>query len=196
MYIRFGSSSSHIKNIDFFGLPSQPIARSLEFGTSTNLKSTLWTLAGGYTVLQGDWGNFDALAGFRYLGVNSTTDFNLGLTLTGPRGASQTFGGIGSLSGSEGIWNGIGGVRGRIRLGISVCSFRIISISAQVPTDLAGRGGTGLSDRPGRGVVFWPARVLVIRAGRRGPGASLGSWWADDCGELQLLVDCQTDQAI
>jgi hypothetical protein len=118
MYMSLGSSSSHIKSVDFFGAPSQPIARSLELGTSTNLKTTIWTLAGGYTVVQGDWGNFDVLAGFRYLGVNSSTDYNLGVTLTGPLGGSQTFGGGGgNLSGSQAIWNAIGGVHGRIRLG-------------------------------------------------------------------------------
>jgi hypothetical protein len=36
--------------------------------------------------LQEDWGNFDLIAGFRYLGVNATTNFNLALSLTGPRG--------------------------------------------------------------------------------------------------------------
>ncbi|HME21247.1 MAG TPA: hypothetical protein VKI44_07825, partial [Acetobacteraceae bacterium] len=41
----------------------------------------------------------------------------LGLTLTGPAGNSAGFGGIGGVSGSGNLWNGIGGFRGRIRLG-------------------------------------------------------------------------------
>ena len=49
--------------------------------------------------------------------MNATIDYSLGLTLTGPRGNGATFGGIGSVSGSGDIWNGIGGFRGRIRLG-------------------------------------------------------------------------------
>jgi hypothetical protein len=48
--------------------------------------------------------------------VNATTDYSLGLTVTGPRGNGATFGGVGSVSGSGNIWNGIGGFRGRIRL--------------------------------------------------------------------------------
>jgi hypothetical protein len=166
MYMSLGSSSSHIKQIDFFGLPSQPIARELELGTSTNLKSTLWTLAGGYTVLQGDWGNFDAIAGFRYLGVNSSTDFNLGLTLTGPRGASQAFGGIGNLSGSEGIWNGIGGVRGRIRLGdmglFIPYYFDIGAGGSQLTWQVAG----GLGYQAGRAGVSLTYRYLSFEQGR------------------------------
>ena len=34
-----------------------------------NMNATIWTLAGGYTLLQGDWGNFDVIAGFRYLAM-------------------------------------------------------------------------------------------------------------------------------
>jgi hypothetical protein len=82
-----------------------------------NLNAKVWTLAGGYTLVQGDWGNFDVIAGFRYLGMPITIDYNLGLTLTGPRGNGATFGGIGSASGTANLWNGIGGFRGRIRLG-------------------------------------------------------------------------------
>jgi hypothetical protein len=82
-----------------------------------NLTSEVWTLAGGYTMAEGDWGNFDAIAGFRYLGLNVRTNYSLGLTLTGPRGNGATFGGIGSVSASRNLWNGIGGFRGRIRFG-------------------------------------------------------------------------------
>ena len=74
-------------------------------------------MAGGYTVAQGDWGNFDAIAGFRLLDVNARVNYSLGLTIEGPRGNGATFGGIGSVSGSGDIWNGIGGFRGRLRLG-------------------------------------------------------------------------------
>jgi hypothetical protein len=57
------------------------------------------------------------IVGFRYFGVNSTTNYSLGRTLTGPLGNGATFGGSGSVSGSAAIWNGIGGFRGRVHLG-------------------------------------------------------------------------------
>jgi hypothetical protein len=116
IYLNESATSSHFRSVDFAGLPSQPISRSVERSNGTSLNSKVWTLAGGYTVMQGDWGNFDVIAGFRYLGVDSTTDFDLALTLTGPRGNGATFGGIGSVSSSASIWNGIGGFRGRIRI--------------------------------------------------------------------------------
>jgi len=116
MYLNVSGIAAHFKSIDFVGVPSQPISRSLQTSTGTRLDTTIWTLAGGYTLLQGDWGNFDVIAGFRYAGANDTTDYSLGLTVTGPRGNGATFGGIGGVSGSANIWNGIGGFRGRIRI--------------------------------------------------------------------------------
>jgi hypothetical protein len=116
VYTNANAGSTNIRSLDFFGLPSMPISRSLETSTSSRMAATVWTLAGGYTVLEGDWGNFDLLAGFRYLGVNSTTNYSLDLTVVGPRGNGASFGGIGGISASRTIWNGIVGLRGRIRL--------------------------------------------------------------------------------
>ena len=119
MYTRFSASgdNSHIISVDFDGRPRIPISRATQLHIGTTLGTTIWTLAGGYTVLQGDWGNLDVIAGLRLLAVNATTDFSLGLTITGPRGNGATFGGTGGISTSQDIWNGIGGIRGRIRLG-------------------------------------------------------------------------------
>jgi hypothetical protein len=120
MFTRFSAtgSSTHIKSVDFDGSPSLPISRSLQTDVGTTSEATIWTLAGGYTVLRGDWGNLDLFAGFRLLAVSARTDFNLALTLTGPRGNGATFGGNGrSISGTQDIWNGIAGFRGNLRLG-------------------------------------------------------------------------------
>jgi hypothetical protein len=76
----------------------------------------IWTTAGGYTVLQGDWGNLDAIVGIRYLGFTARTDYKLSVMITGPRGNGVTFGGTGYLSGTNNIFDGIAGFRGRIRI--------------------------------------------------------------------------------
>ncbi|MGA8197724.1 MAG: hypothetical protein WB902_30660 [Acetobacteraceae bacterium] len=117
MYLNVGGVASQIKSVNFLGLPSISISRTLQTSVGMNLNAKIWTLAGGYTVLTGDWGNFDVIAGFRYLGIPISLDFSLALTLTGPRGNGATFGRIGSVSGTANLWNGIGGFRGRIRLG-------------------------------------------------------------------------------
>ena len=84
--LNVGGVASQIKSVNFLGLPSIPISRTLQTSVGMNLNAKIWTLAGGYTVLNGDWGNFDVIAGFRYLGIPISLDFSLALTLTGPRG--------------------------------------------------------------------------------------------------------------
>jgi hypothetical protein len=115
---RFSASTSsvNIKSVDFFGQASVPISRSQETSTGSTLGLAIWTLAGGYTVLQQDWGNLDLIAGFRLLAVDARTDFSLGVSITGPRGNGATFGGNGSVALSRTVVDGIGGFRGRIRI--------------------------------------------------------------------------------
>lgn len=117
MYLNLSTSQTNIRSLNFFGLPSRPISRSLELGTSSTLHSAIWTLAGGYTLVEGNCGNFSVIAGLRYADVDFKTDYNLALTVTGPRGNGATFGGPGSISGGGHLWNGIAGFRGHIRLG-------------------------------------------------------------------------------
>lgn len=116
VYLNVSNTTSHFRSVETTGQRSLPIANSEQFGTGTRLNAAIWALAGGYTAVQGDWGNLDVLAGFRYLHVGSNTNFDLGLTLAGPRGNGATFGRTGTVSASGDIWNGIAGFRGRIRL--------------------------------------------------------------------------------
>jgi hypothetical protein len=117
MYMNLGGTASHITSVNFAGFPSIPISTSVQTRVSMNLNAKIWTLAGGYTLVQDDWGNFDVIAGFRYLGIPINVNYDLALTLIGPRGNGATFGGAGSVSGTANIWNGIGGFRGRVHLG-------------------------------------------------------------------------------
>ncbi len=77
MYTNFSATDSHIRSSTSPAL-TIPISRSLETSTGTTLKTTIWTLAGGYSVLQ-EVGNLDVIAGFRLLRVNARTDFGLAL---------------------------------------------------------------------------------------------------------------------
>lgn len=118
MYIDINSSSfdTRIKSIDVRGRPRLPLTAAASVGSQTNMDSTIWTLAGGYTVLNGEWGNLDVIAGFRYAGISSRTDFNIGVVVTGPFAPRNSFGGAGSISGTADLWNGIAGARGKIRI--------------------------------------------------------------------------------
>jgi len=114
MYLNLGHTASHFRAVTFPGQSPVSISGMAQTHVGLNLDTKIWTLAGGYTVAQGDWGNFDAIAGFRYLGIGARADYSLGVTITGPAGNGATFGGNGNVSGSGGIWNGIGGFRGRL----------------------------------------------------------------------------------
>jgi hypothetical protein len=109
-------SSVNIKSVDFFGQSPIPISRALQTSTGSTLGLQIWTLAGGYTILQNDWGNLDLIAGTRLLAVNARTDFSLALSITGPRGNGATFGGIGDVTASRTVADAIGGLRGRFRI--------------------------------------------------------------------------------
>ena len=117
MYMNLSGVASQFKSVNFPNYPRIPISGLAQASGGMRLSAPIWTLAGGYTLLKGDWGNLDVIAGFRYLGINATIDYSLGFTVTGPRGRSQTFGGVGGVSGSLNLFNGIGGFRGRVNLG-------------------------------------------------------------------------------
>jgi hypothetical protein len=117
IYMNLGGTAAQFRSLNFPNHPAIPISASVQTRTSLDLTSSIWTLAGGYTVVQGGWGNFDAIVGFRYLSVNPRLDYNLALSVAGPRGNGATFGGGGGVSGSGNFWNGVGGFRGRIRVG-------------------------------------------------------------------------------
>jgi hypothetical protein len=119
IYMNLGGTTAQFRTVNFPNHPAIPISTSVQTRASLDLTSSIWTLAGGYTLVQGGWGNFDAIAGIRYLSLNPRIDYNLALTVTGPRGNGATFGGGGSVSGSGNFWNGIGGFRGRFRIGDS-----------------------------------------------------------------------------
>jgi len=111
IYLSLGASSARLRSFDF-GTVHVPIDRDI----GVSLQSTIWTVAGGYTVASGNWGNVDVLAGYRMLAVNETTDFSLAAVITRPDG-SVALGRSGKLSAGRTIWNGIGGIRGRFYLG-------------------------------------------------------------------------------
>ncbi|MDR3472932.1 MAG: hypothetical protein P4M09_14825 [Devosia sp.] len=118
VYLNLGATSAHFNSIKFFNQNPLPITRSSRLFTGLNVNGGIWTLAGGYTVASGDWGRLDVIAGLRYLPLNARLNYNLSVMVSDPSGSGKTFGGAGgSVSGSVDIWNGIGGVRGRIRLG-------------------------------------------------------------------------------
>jgi hypothetical protein len=115
LYMNLGTKQSHISEIHDRGNPAIPVQRTTDI--SARLANTIWTQAGGYTVARGDWGNFEVLVGFRYLGASATTDYALTAAVQAPGGA--TLAANGSLKSTQDVWNGIAGFRGRFLFGDS-----------------------------------------------------------------------------
>jgi hypothetical protein len=119
VWTSFSATSADMKSVNFARLPPHPVSKSVQLSTGTNIKTTLLTLSGGYTVTEGAWGNFVVLAGVRGMQANVRTNYSLALNLVGPRNNGASFGGIGYLGAIENIWNGIAGFRGRIMLPVT-----------------------------------------------------------------------------
>jgi hypothetical protein len=117
VYLNVGGTPVQFKTVNFPNQPAIPVQAGVGSSQGLNEQSTIWTLAGGYTLARGDWGNFDVIAGFRLLQISTRINYSLNLSITGPQGNGAAFGGVGSVSGTGHIWNGIGGFRGRIRIG-------------------------------------------------------------------------------
>ena len=118
MYMRISANASdtRVKQVDFLGASPIPLSREVDLGSSSTLKAAVWTLVGGYTVVQEDWVDLDLMAGFRFGSIHASSDYNLNVSLTGPRGNGVGFGGTGSVTANTSGWNGVAGFRGRFRL--------------------------------------------------------------------------------
>ncbi len=166
IYVSADTGSSRVSAVDIAGVGRNPISSGLSTASNSTLSTALWTLAGSYTVASGDWGHADVLAGFRYLGVEATTNYNVGLTLYGPRGtAGPSFGGSGRFSGREDIWNGIVGVRGRINISDSAFFVPYYLDIGAGGSNFTWQGFTGIGYQTGWAGVQLGWRYLSVNQG-------------------------------
>src|SRR5271166_1363651 len=108
------TKNSHFSSVNL-GLTEIGIPRELQVSTGTRLATTIWSVAGGYTLLQGDWGNLDAVVGIRTLFMGATSNYTLAADIFAP---DQTIALArnGSLNLGVTRVQGIGGVTGRINI--------------------------------------------------------------------------------
>ncbi len=108
MNLGMGLSAARLSSVTGpLGRISIPVG--VQAGASTGLGTTVWTLAGGYTLAAGGWGNIDAIAGTRLLAADATTNYNL----TAGWGNTTVLARSGSLGVNVADWDGIVGTRGR-----------------------------------------------------------------------------------
>lgn len=113
LYMSLGANASKVKDVNFGG---NLVSTTLDLGTSNDIKQTIWTVAGGYNLVQDPKLSLDLIAGARYLYVKSTTNWQLSADVTDP-GTGRVFSKSGTISESGDVWNGIVGVKGRVKLG-------------------------------------------------------------------------------
>jgi hypothetical protein len=118
IYLDLESNHGTVKAVDFGLTARNPLSTSLDAGTQSSLKGGLWELAGSYTAVEGDIVTLDVLGGFRYFSIRASTDWRLTAAVSGPEGG-RSFPTSGSISQGDDLWDGIVGVRGKIRLGRS-----------------------------------------------------------------------------
>ena len=116
IYLDLGGSSSKLRDVNFGGGGNAGVGANLDRGTESSLSGSLWTLMGGYTVTQGDWGHADIVGGFRLFSLNSETNIRLAGDVTAP-GGSASFNRNAKLSESATLFDGIIGMRGRLVIG-------------------------------------------------------------------------------
>ena len=96
IYLNFDDQKGSVRQVNFGGA-----AGTTASGDSrSSLKGVEGMLAGGYTVAPG----VDVIAGLRYFGLEARSDWQLGTT-------------SGNVSRRADLWDGIVGVRGRVRWG-------------------------------------------------------------------------------
>jgi hypothetical protein len=115
IYMDLGGSSSKLRNVDFAGSNGN-VTANLDRGTESSLSGTLWTLMGGYTVTQGDWGHADVVGGFRLFSLTAETNLRLSGDVTAPSGTT-TLNRNARLSDSATLFDGVVGLRGRLVIG-------------------------------------------------------------------------------
>ncbi|MCA3349268.1 MAG: hypothetical protein INF97_01615 [Roseomonas sp.] len=118
IYMDLGGSGSKLRSVDFAG-SNGGVAANLDRGTESSLSGSLWTLMGGYTVTQGDWGHADITGGFRLFSLSAETNLRLSGDVTAP-GGTASLNRNARLSDSATLFDGIVGLRGRFVIGNGV----------------------------------------------------------------------------
>jgi hypothetical protein len=55
VYMNLGGTAAQAKSVNFLSQAPIPIATSVQTSVGMNLNAKIWTVAGGYTALKGDW---------------------------------------------------------------------------------------------------------------------------------------------
>ncbi len=106
IYLDLSDDNAEVRSVT---LPGGVVEIPIDVGTQAGVKGYLWTLAASYTLVRGPAASLDVFAGFRDAQLKPSLDWQF----AGPLGL---FPQAGSASDTAVIWNGIIGLKGKIRL--------------------------------------------------------------------------------
>ena len=120
MYLDLGKSDSKVKSVDFNpGSGPVNVSTSQVGGSAeSSFKGSIWTMVGGYAAVNTPAASLDVIAGFRYLGLEAASKWDLNAAVTLPN-STQTFNRSGSAKKTTDITTLIVGAKGRVNLGQS-----------------------------------------------------------------------------
>lgn len=106
IYLDLSDDNAEVRSVTG---PGGVVEIPVDIGTQSGVKGYLWTLAASYTLLRGPAASLDFFAGFRDAQLKASLDWEF----AGPLGL---FPQSGSASNTTVIWNGLIGLKGKIRL--------------------------------------------------------------------------------
>jgi hypothetical protein len=106
IYLNLSDDNAEVRSVTG---PGGVVEIPIDIGTQSGLKGFLWTLAASYTLFRGPSASLDVFAGFRDAQLKASLDWKF----AGPLGL---FPQTGSASNTTVIWNGLIGLKGKIRL--------------------------------------------------------------------------------
>jgi hypothetical protein len=110
MYLNFNKVKA--RGVTVTG-PAGNVVDGINLGTDASLKGDVWTLAGGYAVIREKNTHMDVFGGFRYLGLDTSINWNLAGNL-GLLPANT-----GTVSQKRDRWDAIVGAKGQLGFGES-----------------------------------------------------------------------------
>jgi hypothetical protein len=109
IYLNLDDQKGSVRDVNFGG---SRVGTSVSGDSRSSLKGMQGMLAGGYAVNS----HVDVFAGVRYFGIEARSDWSLSAAVAGP-GGGQAFPASGNVVRRADLWDGIVGVRGRVRWG-------------------------------------------------------------------------------
>jgi hypothetical protein len=107
IYLEFSNEKAAVRSVSG---PGGIVQIPVNSNTSVGLKSVIATLAGGYTVARSDSATLDVFGGVRYMTMEASLDWQFA-------GSVGLLAQSGTTSERDELWDGIVGVRGRLKWG-------------------------------------------------------------------------------